>query len=387
MKTKKNVYLMQVTSKKIFGFLNRTFKTIFFAINVLMLLLLLSSFFAWSISPDRATIFAYLGLGFPAVLLVNILFVAFWLFLRQWKFFVIDVLVMLACYRPIITYFPLHIRNQAPPAENTIKVLSYNVRGFNWQMDKIWSADNPMVQYLRSIDADIICMQEYMASTSDKHASTKNLQKVLEKYPYYSVIPLRSTRGGYEYGLACFSKYPIKSILRIPIVSKDNGSALYQIDVKGKIISVINNHLESNRLTSTDKELYRNFFIKSGEAAPTLNDLTQNIEERLGLAYKKRAPQVDLIAHYIQGQKADAVIVCGDFNDCPISYSYKTICETLVDSYAETGFGPGITYHENHFWFRIDYIMHSKNMKAYDFSIGDIKYSDHYPVWTILSFK
>lgn len=380
---------MQATGKKILNYLRRTFRTIFFCINVFTLLLLLSSFLSWSISPDRITLFAYLGLGFPAILVINILFILFWAILHSWKIVLLNIVVFIICIQPITTYFPLHIKTETPP-ENAIKFLSYNVRGFNWELDKKWSQDHPMVQYLKSVDADIICMQEYLASTSDKHASTKNLQKALgeKEYPYYSVIPLRSTKGGYEYGLACFSKYPIKAILSIPIVSSDNGSALYKIDVNGRTITVINNHLESNRLTSEDKKLYKDFFRRDGSDAPRINDITQNIEDKLGLAYKKRAPQVDLISHYIEEQKSDAIIVCGDFNDCPISYSYKKmIGKTLVDSYLETGFGPGITYHENQFWFRIDFILHSKNMKAYDFTVDKVKYSDHYPVWTYLSFK
>jgi len=297
-----------------------------------------------------------------------------------------NILFILICYDPITTYFPLNFRTEKTP-EGSLKVLSYNVRGFNWNMDKKWTEDNLMVRYLASVDADIICMQEYMASTSDKHASSNNLQKALKKYPYYSVIPLRSIKGGHEYGLACFSKYPIKAILQIPILSKDNGAALYKIDVNGKIISVINIHLESNRLTSEDKKLYRDFLRDKGEDAPKLNDLTQNLEERLGVAYKKRVPQANLVANYIKQQNTDATIVCGDFNDTPISFTYKTIVENLFDAYEETAFGPGITYHENHFWFRIDFIMHSRNMKAYNFNIDKVKYSDHYPVWTYLHFR
>lgn len=378
---------MQVTGKKVLDYLRRTFRTILLVINIFTLLLLLSSFLSWSISPAKVTILAYLGLGFPFTLVVNIIFVILWAILHNWKMLAVDILILVICIKPITTYFPLNIKSKDIP-ENSIKVLSYNVRAFNWDLDKKWSKNDPMVEYIRSVDADIICMQEYMASTSDKHASTKNLQKALENYPYYSVIPLRSTKGGYEYGLACFSKYPIKAILSIPIVSTDNGSALYKIDINGKTVTVINNHLESNRLTSDDKKLYKDFFKRSGDDAPRLNDITQNIEEKLGLAYKKRAPQVDLIAQYVAEQKTDGIIVCGDFNDSPISYSYKhTMGNTLVDSYLESGFGPGITYHENHFWFRIDFILHSKNMNAYGFEVGDVKYSDHYPISTYLSFK
>lgn len=382
--TKKNDYLMPVTSKQIFEYLRRTFHSFVIGINIFTLLLLLSSFLSWGVSPARTLIFAYLGLAFPFILTVNLLLLVFWCIISKWKIVLFNIIVLAICYSPITTYFPINIFSGTPP-EGSIKILSYNVRGFNWELNKKWNADMPMVQYLKSVDADIICMQEYVVSTSDKHASTRNLQKVLKVYPYYSVIPLRPSNGRYEYGLACFSKYPIKSILSIPIVSSDNGVALYKIEVNGKIITVINNHLESNRLTSADKKLYKDFL--RARDSHKLDEVTQSLENKLGSAFRKRAPQVNMVARYVEEQTTDAVIVCGDFNDSPISYSYKTIKKDLLDSYAETGFGPGITYHENYFWFRIDFIMHSRNLKAYKCTVDKVKFSDHYPIWTYLHFK
>ncbi len=376
---------MQVTSKDIFNRLGRTIKFILYAINGSILLLLLCSFLSWHISPERYTFFAYAGFAFPLILFVNVAFLIFWIIRLNWKLVLSNITILLVCYSPISAYFPVNFGSKDVP-ENSIKFLTYNVRAFNWEMDKKWTKDHPMVEYIRSVDADIVCMQEYMTSVNERLASTKNLQKALEIYPYYSVIPLWPLGKGYEYGLACFSKYPIKSILKIPVDSDSNGSALYNIDVNGKIITVVNNHLESNRLTSEDKKLYKDF-LKEKENGPGLNEVTQNIEERLGTAYKKRAPQVDMIAHYIAEQKTDGVIICGDFNDTPISYTYQKMRQNMFDAYVETGFGPGITFHENLFWFRIDYIMHSKNMEAYNFTIDKVKYSDHYPVWTYLHFK
>lgn len=375
---------MQVRNK-IPDYLRSTFRTVFLGINIFTLLLLMSSFLVWYVSPAHTTILSYLGLAFPAILVACISFLIFWMILLNRKFVLLNIIVLLVCYKPITTYFPLNfIKSEAP--EDAIKFLSYNVRGARWDLNKPWDEKHPFVQYIKQVDADIICLQEYMASTSDKHAGSRNLQKILKKYPYYSEVPLRTKNGGYMYGLVCFSRYPIIETKQIPLKSTDNGSALFKINMDGKIIHVINNHLESNRLTSADKKLYRDFFKERGDAVK-INDITQNLEERLGTAYVKRAPQADMVAQYVEETGADATIVCGDFNDTPISYTYKTIGKNLQDAYAESGFGVGITYHENHFWFRIDYIMHSKNMKAHRFTIDKIKLSDHYPVWTYLSFK
>lgn len=375
---------MQVTSKIFNGFVRNILKYFFFGVNILTLLLLFSSYMSWTVSPVKFIYLAYTGLAFAFILAANVFFIVFWVVFRRWKLSLINILSLLLCYAPINAFLPLNVSGKGTMPEDKIKVLSYNVRGFNWKTDEEWQK-NPIFTYLKATDADIVCMQEYMASTNDRFASSKKLQKALEVYPYYSVTPLRSTRGGYEYGLACFSKYPILSTTQIPIDTSDNGSVAYKINVKGKIITVVNNHLESNRLTLKDKKLYKKFFKERNSEA--LDEVAHNIDERLGKAYKLRAPQADMVAQFVAEQKTDAVIVCGDFNDTPISYTYHTIMKNMEDSYVETGFGPGITYHENYFWFRIDFILHSKNMKAYDFKIDKVKYSDHYPIWSYLAFN
>ena len=43
-----------------------------------------------------------------------------------------------------------------------------------------------------------------------------------------------------------------------------------------------------------------------------------------------------------------------------------------------------LAHYEDLFLFRIDYIMHSKNLKAHKTTVDRVKYSDHYPVLTYL---
>src|SRR5690606_17487763 len=109
-----------------------------------------------------------------------------------------------------------------------------------------------------------------------------------------------------------------------------------------------------------------------------------NIRKRLGRAYRARAVQVKKIKDYLETQDTQGTIICGDFNDTPISYSYYQMKRGLKDAYVSTAFGPGITYNEYLFHFRIDYIMHSENIKAYRTKVDKIKYSDHYPLRTWL---
>ncbi|MDR1337398.1 MAG: endonuclease, partial [Tannerella sp.] len=65
----------------------------------------------------------------------------------------------------------------------------------------------------------------------------------------------------------------------------------------------------------------------------------------------------------------------------------RTVRGSLVDSFAESGNGPGVTNNQNFFWFRIDHILHSPNMKSYLTTVDNIRYSDHYPVWSFLEMN
>jgi len=351
------------------------------AVNFLTILFLLLSVISWYVSPAKITIIAYLGMAFPFIYVINIAFLFFWTICFQWRYALISFISLIICISPALTYFPIHFKTKEIP-ENCIKVMSYNVRAFNWNK-KLAAADNPILTYIRDCDPDIVCIQEYTAVTDKMKRNTNDIKKVLSKYPYFSFINLWPSRPTVDHGLACFSKYPILSATKIPVESSGtNGSVLYKIKVNNKIISVINNHLESNQLTSADKQLYRDLLKDTNRQ--NIDNVAHNIKNKLGSAFQKRAPQANLISKWIKEQDTDGVIVCGDFNDTPISYTYKTIKGDLIDSYANTGFGPGITYHENHFWFRIDFIMHSRNIKSYNTTVGKVKYSDHYPVWTYL---
>jgi len=100
-----------------------------------------------------------------------------------------------------------------------------------------------------------------------------------------------------------------------------------------------------------------------------------------------RANQADKVAEEIDKIEADYVIVCGDFNDTPISYAHRKIQGSFADSFAESGRGMGVSYNRNMFWFRIDHILHSQNMKSYNCVVDKIRLSDHYPMWCYIEMK
>ena len=113
---------------------------------------------------------------------------------------------------------------------------------------------------------------------------------------------------------------------------------------------------------------------------------SKNLIRRLKNAFKKRANQADIISAHI-AHCHYPVIVCGDFNDTPDSYAYKTISKGLKDAYCESGKGIGSTYNGKIPFLRIDFILHSPKFNAYNFKVNKDDLSDHFPVTCLLELK
>ncbi len=358
-------------------------KWVIFATNVAAIILLFSSFLSWRVSPLKTNLFSYIGLGFGLIFLVNIGYLVFWIVFSKWKLALISLAAILLCHKPVTTFFPLHLFPGKAPQE-AIEVLTYNVQGFPEERRKN-SSEHPILDYIARADADIVCLQEYLVSkTGQSIFSQRDVNRILNQYPYRSVTGLESSGRYHIYGLACFSKYPIENTHEVLFESSYNGAAVYTINIDGKRVTVANVHLESNSIMAEDKKLY-NDFLQNNDSVK-LEQITSNIRNRLGGAYRMRARQVGKVKQYLATQETEGTIICGDFNDTPISYTYHQMKKGLQDAYISTAFGPGITYHQDLFLFRIDYIMHSEQMKAFRTKVDKVKYSDHYPLRTFLKF-
>lgn len=356
---------------------------IIIAINVFFSgLLLFTAYSPWIIDPKVEAILSCIGLIFPAFLLINFLFFIFWI-LTQPRYALIPLCAFLLCIGQFRTYMPINFRTEKRP-KNSIKILSYNVMGFNKAKKHTAINPNNILEYIKDKNPDILCLQEYQYATDKNHLREKDIKAALAKYPYYTKYDT-SNKGSGNW-IACFSKFPIVSARGINYKSAYNGSVIYEILINGDTISLINNHLESNKLTKADKDVYEDM-IKDPQARKVSRGVKQLVR-KLAEASALRAVQADSIANTIQQSKHSSIIVCGDFNDTPISYTHRVIAANLDDAFTQSGNGLGISYNQNKFYFRIDNILISKNLKAYNCTVDrKIKDSDHYPIWCYISLN
>ena len=73
------------------------------------------------------------------------------------------------------------------------------------------------------------------------------------------------------------------------------------------------------------------------------------------------------------------IIICGDFNDTPLSFSYHTLANELIDSFEKAGRGIGNSHTKIPF-LRIDYILHDSFFKTVKYNKHREALSDHYPI-------
>ena len=165
---------------------------------------------------------------------------------------------------------------------------------------------------------------------------------------------------------------------------------LLYIRVKIKVgkdtLLVVNNHLESNRIGTTEVDAYKEV-IDAKEGKKVYASLWQLLKKMAG-AVTVRAGQAEMVSQTIKESPKEKIIVCGDFNDTPVSYTHRIMSDGLKDAFVESGNGLGVSYNKHRMYFRIDYILLSKNLKSFECTVDDtIDASDHYPIWCYISLN
>ncbi|MDR2475184.1 MAG: endonuclease/exonuclease/phosphatase family protein [Bacteroidales bacterium] len=368
-------------------FAGKVFASIMFLVTVFFAILSIISAYSDHLSPATYSAFpSYLAFAFPLFLVINMILIIFWIFRKRW-FFAIPLAAILAGWPAVSAFFPVHLEQEVP--ENAIKLLTYNVQHFELYASHKAEIGSPILHYILEQKADIICMQEY--AFAYKNGKMQVHQELKEVYPYYSSHDVINVNNVMYNGLAVFSTYPILDAQRINYPSEHNGSVLVKVNVNGKILNIINNHLETNRITEKDRAEYATILgdlDNRNKAKEKILRLASIARNRLGVAFKIRAEQADSVACVID--KLDGyIIACGDFNDPPNSYSHHRIKgDKLRDAFADSGFGMSHTYNENKFYFRIDHILYSPNIKVFNCKVDNqVKYSDHYPMSCYFTFE
>lgn len=337
--------------------LNLFDKFVFFLNSIIATTLLLSYILPY-IEPERSAFVSVLSLTVPFLIIVNILFLIYWL-LKIKKQLLLSLIVLVIGFNHMASLYKFSASKQVEDEDN-IAVMNYNVRlfnVFNWLPNKNITAE--ITAFIKDRNPDIISMQEYRP---DNDLS-------LKEYFKFEVLSGNKVKNGQ----AIFSKFPIINKGSIEFPNTYNNAIFVDVVRAKDTIRIYNVHLQSLKIdASTD---------------PLKNETSENLFKRVGNTFRLQQMQADLFLDH-KAASPYKVIICGDFNNTAYSYVYNTIKgDDLSDAFVEAGNGFGRSFDFKFFPVRIDFIMVDQSFIVNSFKTFDVKLSDHFPIITRVKVK
>jgi len=344
-------------------------------LNVLVSILLLYPIFFTPI--HFIWVNGFLGLMIPYLLVVEILFLFFWLIAKP-LIASISLVSLIVSWKFIYVFFAWHPGTVLPKnkRENNLRIISWNVRGFNGiQTNTTLKLRTQEIAYsIQKWKPDIICMQEY--NTNERPGDIANhAQYFLADYPYsYFSKDYQTQQLAYYSGCIIYSKYKIINVQRFGYKNKE--SLIAATILKGDdTIKVYSTHLASYKFKQKD-------FDAIDDAGKNKSGVIRKMKH----AFEERADQAAIVEKEINNSPYPTIIT-GDFNDVPNSYTYQKIAKGWQDAFLAKGFGVGATFLGISPILRIDYIFANQKWEIKSWEQTDENLSDHQMIMADLLLK
>ncbi len=308
------------------------------------------------------------------------LFVLFWLFARRKWRLCLSLAALAICYKLVVAVIGFHFFSDKKEAVTAahLRIMTWNVHGmgiFDKPVNK--ERDEKIMEFIEKESPDILCMPEFYTvyNNAMKPYSSNILQRC--GYKEFRFKDDNSLGAKIYLGTAIFSKYPLRSFTDIPL---HKYVYLLQCDVRlpsGQVVRTYFSHLQSFLLSNGEKTYLEEVKHRNKEIEMSKS---KTLVRRFGEAYVKRAVQADSAAGII-AQSPYPVILCGDFNDLPGSYTYTRMKGNLADAFTQKGSGFGRTFNLFSPTLRIDYIFYDpKVLSITRYRSPHTSLSDHNPV-------
>lgn len=329
-------------------------------ITLVVVALFLTTLFVPSLDPRQHGEVSTLGLVAPIIYAMQAALTLYWIV--RWRPFIAVVMVFVSLLGvfQLSLFYKLELRrvysepNLKPRYDKkALKVMSYNVRSFiddnrERQLDSI-------VKIIKAVNPDILCLQE-MGFSDIADSLLEPLKPMPHSLSRVNLSP------------AIYSRYPIIKASRMDtlknfvwadiVIKKDKNNE--------DTIRVFNNHLHSTAIRRDDSNYIENHEYLEGDSLGKVHSMVKRLTEN----NRVRAEQADTLAALVAASPYP-VIVCGDFNDTPVSYTYRTVARKLNDPYRKVGRGYSHTYRGFFDMLRIDYIFYSDEFEALSYEVVD----------------
>ncbi len=339
-----------------------------FSLNIVWGIICLLLYLFEGANPDKYWIFSISSLILPVSILINFLSIIFWA-LFHWQYAWLPIVLMIISMPQTHKLISWNSSNDSIKCKQnkTISLMSFNVYGLKNLKDT--SNQNSLknkaqfLAFLRKNNPDILCVQENNLFADDVISKA-------EIFTYFHYL--------INHGTAIYSKFPILDQGLIDFGTNTNSCLWADILCYGRRIRVYSVHLQSNSIT---KQVVQLTDDEDEENIKKFNVFKQMLYKYRKMS-RKRATQADLVQHHALSS-AYPVIIAGDFNDTPFSYTYKTLSKNREDSFLQQGNGFGSTLVGLLPGLRIDYVLSDKKKFEYCYHrVLQTSFSDHNAVLT-----
>lgn len=346
--------------------------------NLAAIVWLLLCYAASFISPETLKMLALFSLTTPFALIINLAFVFLWLFTSQKIRALLSVSVLVLCWKMIPAVFGFHYfaENDWTKSENSFKLMSWNVHAlgtFDSPLEKEYA--DGIFSLIKDENPDILCLPEFATEAGPENSPYARKIIKANGYKAYHFNMDNGYGPKIWIGTAVFSKFPLA---RFKATELSPYIFLVECDItiRGEVVRVGVVHLKSFGLSDKDKELIEQ--VKQQKTAPV--NKYKTFIDKFTAAYQLRAQEAEKLRKIIS-KSPYPVVLCGDFNDLPYSYTYARVKGDLRDAFADKGRGFGRTYNQIIPTLRIDYILYNDNyLKIKAFKTLYSPFSDHSPV-------
>lgn len=324
------------------------------------------------INPATFVWTAFFGLGFWLIFFANVIILIILIFLKSRRTLLIPIIGLLLSIPGFVKSYSF---GEKKDCEAQIKVMTYNVgvfRDYKVHSRSVSEVKKSLVNFIKEHNPDVICLQE---SGTWPNNTAKDFSKTIG-YKYYSY----NINNGNSY----FSKYPIKN------VKEFNDDRLGKFaDMKKIVVDndnyfyLINCHFNSFGISKQEIEYINDAknIVKESET------YGKSVIYKLRKGFERRTRSTDLLLENLPDETIP-LIICGDFNDTPLSYTYNRISKAgLQDAFITTSKGIGKTYCGALPLLRIDYFWYNDKIEVVDYERIKQTTSDHYPLIMTFNIK
>jgi len=351
-------------------------------INLCLCLLLGLACYGTSINQGDYWFLGLFPLGTPFFLAGVLAFLLIWLFVKK-IYLLPGLLTLILCYKPIAHIIPFRYTPgfSKEKDDKTLRVMSWNVEHFNiTRYREQPDVKQRMIDLVNEYQPDIACFQEMVAGDSARgriNYTAEFTKKLKMKYYYYSYNPIFDFDFLHHFGIIIFSKFPIIRKQTLECKPYTYNSTYQYVDIlKGSdTLRIMNIHLQSLRFTPENKRYIQD---PTQTGADDIKE-SKSILAKFRTSLIRRHRQADQVRKTMD-QSPYPIILCGDFNDVPNSYSYRIVGKNMNNAFAEAGYGIGTTYSQIMPTLRIDNIFFDPKLEVKQFTRISKKMSDHYPI-------